>query len=166
MLEYTASLLFVHDKDVIELPFKNISEIDRFKNIDLEYIRQLPLNEFISEMSTYFTNTELNNDIMNLFKKSVEEKAYIIADPRVTIKSSLSDIQLNTIDESMGIIRRAVDGLVRAFSDYDNMLLSNSSVIVNSIMIKYICKYANVIGDAGHILRNACVTEVPSNKEE
>ena len=143
MLEYTASLLFVHDKDVIELPFKSISEIDRFKNIDREYIRQLPLNEFISEMSTYFTNIELNDDIMNPFKKSVEEKAYIIADPRVTIKSSLSDIQLNTIDESMGIIRRAVDGLVRAFSDYDNMLLSNSSVIVNSIMIKYICKYAN-----------------------
>lgn len=166
MLEYTASLLFVHDKDVIELPFKNISEIDRFKNIDREYIRQLPLNEFISEMSTYFTNIELNDDIMNLFKKSVEEKAYIIADPRVTIKSSLSDIQLNTIDESMGIIRRAVDGLVRAFSDYDNMLLSNSSVIVNSIMIKYICKYANVIGEAGSFLRNACVTEVPNDKEE
>lgn len=166
MLEYTASLLFVYDKDVIELPFKNISEIDRFKNIDREYIRQLPLNEFISEMSTYFTNTELNNDIMNQFKKSVEEKAYIIADPRVTIKSSLSDIQLNTIDESMGIIRRAVDGLVRAFSDYDNMLLSNSSVIVNSIMIKYICKYANVIGEAGSFLRNACVTEVPNDKEE
>lgn len=166
MLEYTASLLFVYDKDVIELPFKSISEIDRFKNIDREYIRQLPLNEFISEMSTYFTNTELNNDIMNQFKKSVEEKAYIIADPRVTIKSSLSDIQLNTIDESMGIIRRAVDGLVRAFSDYDNMLLSNSSVIVNSIMIKYICKYANVIGEAGSFLRNACVTEVPNDKEE
>ena len=92
MSEYTASLLFAYDNDVIELPFKNISEIDRFKNIDLEYIRQLPLNEFISEMSTYFTNTALNNDIMNLFKKSVEEKMYIIADPRVTIKSSLSDI--------------------------------------------------------------------------
>lgn len=166
MLEYTASLLFVHNKDVIELPFKSISEIDRFKNIDREYIRQLPLNEFISEMSTYFTNIELNDDIMNSFKKSVEEKAYIIADPRVTIKSSLSDIQLNTIDESMGIIRRAVDGLVRAFSDYDNMLLSNSSVIVNSIMIKYICKYAKVIGEAGSFLRNACATEVPSDKEE
>ena len=33
MLEYIASLLFVYDKDVIELPFKSISEIDRFKNI-------------------------------------------------------------------------------------------------------------------------------------
>lgn len=166
MSEYTASLLFAHDNDVIELPFKNISEIDRFKNIDLEYIRQLPLNEFISEMSTYFANTALNNDIMNLLKKSVEEKMYIIADPRVTIKSSLSDIQLNAIDESMSIIRRAVDGLVRAFSDYDNVLLSNSSVIVNSIMIKYICKYANVIGEAGSFLRNACVTELPNDKEE